>query len=1248
MKKKKGKKPLHYDSRNDFYEDSSELVYVRKTKSKYTPYQSDRNNEGEQWTRYGDQDEELIYAEGPYYEESQRKKRRRRRKKNQNYHPRGGNQKPRRKKSEELIYKPKSSQNAHQKRSAQNPSGKQRSVIDEYDNYGKKYRKKTNQDYKNKYEFLEYNRGRLKNRRKAKERESSQKYRRAMKDVTQHDHLVDCMICMESMSKKNSKIWTCQKCCMSVHLKCMLQWAQRVSKTFQVGPQGRNNLRLETEGGIITEGLVNCPHCNYIFENSNIRYTCFCGKKKDPEPDPYLPLHSCGNKCGRFLSDNCQHVCQEMCHSQKCKPCEEIVKIECYCGKTVKSVPCLQQNKGGAFKACDKVCGKLLNCGKHKCERICHEGDCGQCPRTEVVECHCGLEEKEVECGQEFSCEAICNEKLACGNHTCTLKCHKGKCMECPFLVKENEKCQCGKMPVERLLGSSRADCTQPKPGCGQICGEILDCGHKCTKICMEVHVGSNQGSTCKHSCGVQITQKCQCGEEEFEVECSDLGKPIRCQTRCLRDMSCKQHKCQVICCKDRKKKRGHKCRKTCGKLNSCGKHNCIKSCHQGPCGACDVLESRPKSCACGKTFIPPPVLCSEPPPVCAERCNKDLECGHRCYYDCHFGECLPCEEVVEKVCECGGETRKVKCSSRLNCGKKCQLELECGHRCGIKCHKKEKCREKHDKIRKEKMSKGGSIKQKQARVLVKALIKNFEYSESVMEEVERAERELQEKEEEPEEEQEQEEGHEKKLEEQEEGQKPIEKAEEQKCEEEISEGMVDETEDTEKKAEKANLEDDESKTAKVVKISGEDQKNLQEEKGLVSALKSSIWMQLYLETKCDDKDKQAQQFLEKMDELCSPIACKNKCNKIKPCGHACELPCHLPLQCPPKLICTFKKKKTCECGERVKYIPCSSDRSDKVLACERRCLNLKRFKSLYDKTEKDVKTFYPVYLIRIAKKFPKYLKKLEKNLENFFINPDEELLKFNIPKKAKSKVSLVRFLAAKYYKLDLSYSSSTKTVSFQIFRTPEFSLPLTRLSDYIKKVDKGQIKLGENNFLVNIRFHNVQIHDKTKDLESILAQFDGRFHIERYQFYMVLCLWNKGDLAKVKKTLERSGGVFSMFEVEERDVSDQEEVNEVEEKLVTPTSQKKARHADESGSLSKQVSDSSGTVQKVQLASSRIDKKNFGKKRNFKNSKKKSDDLKWKQDFSDDSSPEISQRERKRRKKKNFAFASNMFERLG
>ena len=120
----------------------------------------------------------------------------------------------------------------------------------------------------------------------------------------------------------------------------------------------------------------------------------------------------------------------------------------------------------------------------------------------------------------------------------------------------------------------------------------------------------------------------------------------------------------------------------------SCGKHPCPRPCHKGPCGECKIMVNKKISCACGAVSVGPPVKCGTAVPYCDKVCGKTLPCGHKCYYKCHFGECPPCQEIIDKPCECGKTIIKgAICSVSYKCTKICNKLLPCGHRCKELCH---------------------------------------------------------------------------------------------------------------------------------------------------------------------------------------------------------------------------------------------------------------------------------------------------------------------------------------------------------------------------------------------------------------------------------------------------------------------------------------------------------------------------------------------------------------------------------
>jgi hypothetical protein len=514
-----------------------------------------------------------------------------------------------------------------------------------------------------------------------------------------------------------------------------------------------------------------------------------------------------------------------------------------------------------------------------------------------------------------------------------------------------------------------------------------------------------------------------------------------------------------------------------------------------------------------------------------------------------------------------------------------------------MKCHEKGKCQDLHKREKTEKMEGTGDIGKNYIKNMVTALDKNFEIAKKLEERV-------------------------------------------------MSEVRAQEEEEKQRK-------EDEKKEENEVdaKEKGENPKpDFSEDLELIKDLKNSGWNKILNKFHLN-KQKKIVDIIKSFGQKVSEGCCSNQCGKQKKCGHVCQLTCHLPLACPPTLLCNFKKKKQCACGERIKYIACYLDRQSKVLACEDKCLNLKRFKTLYAKTNKEIKTFYPIYVVRFGKKYPKYLKKLESSFENFFIHPQKESLKFTIPKSAVEKQTLVKILGAKYYKMDLSYSKYKKKIYIQVFRSNDITLPETRLSEYIRRIDNGEVKLGEDNFSINIKFNNIQVYNQTSEVEEILNEFFGKFHVERYPHHMVLCLWDKEDLPKVTKTLRKSGGVFSQFFVEEKEVEEVVEITEVQEELVplgVQTNQESTTSTQVAQTpLLQSASQEKDPLPKKPLNRGLLPKKTFGKKRVFTNSKKDETDSQFYRNKSPESSPEMSIKERKRQKK-GIKFSKNIFDALG
>lgn len=139
-----------------------------------------------------------------------------------------------------------------------------------------------------------------------------------------------------------------------------------------------------------------CPGCQTTHDIVPHKYTCFCGKRINPElnrGDGNKPIHlrqlphSCGEICGRpllqssnfwkqeSLNSECKHKCLVSCHPGPCQPCDALVTRSCNCGKNKFQVKCSSTK----IPICNIVCEKKLNCQLHTCTTICHSGECKLC-----------------------------------------------------------------------------------------------------------------------------------------------------------------------------------------------------------------------------------------------------------------------------------------------------------------------------------------------------------------------------------------------------------------------------------------------------------------------------------------------------------------------------------------------------------------------------------------------------------------------------------------------------------------------------------------------------------------------------------------------------------------------------------------------------------------------------------------------------------------------------------------------------
>ena len=66
-----------------------------------------------------------------------------------------------------------------------------------------------------------------------------------------------------------------------------------------------------------------------------------------------------------------------------CPPCAAMGPlIHCFCGGNARRSRCGVESCG---YSCGGVCHKVLNCGVHNCEDVCHDGKCRPCEEVNVL-----------------------------------------------------------------------------------------------------------------------------------------------------------------------------------------------------------------------------------------------------------------------------------------------------------------------------------------------------------------------------------------------------------------------------------------------------------------------------------------------------------------------------------------------------------------------------------------------------------------------------------------------------------------------------------------------------------------------------------------------------------------------------------------------------------------------------------------------------------------------------------------------
>ncbi|KAG2352299.1 hypothetical protein BDR07DRAFT_884739 [Suillus spraguei] len=228
----------------------------------------------------------------------------------------------------------------------------------------------------------------------------------------------------------------------------------------------------------------------------------------------------------------------------------------------------------GGLHECDLPCGKMLNCGNHRCERKDHRGACAVCLQSIYEDSYMSVwsdgfgasnsmrYDNDLQLSVRKASTSVWPFAVSLMHAMRVLlslgadpsqPMETSPCPPCPFLT--SKQCACGKKMVDNVR------CAQERVSCGTVCGKSLACGfHHCERPCHTDDCGmctavcgksrkswlastAPMHSTCHapaacpetEACLALVTLTCPCGLLRSSISCSQTNSAaqLKCTGEC-------------------------------------------------------------------------------------------------------------------------------------------------------------------------------------------------------------------------------------------------------------------------------------------------------------------------------------------------------------------------------------------------------------------------------------------------------------------------------------------------------------------------------------------------------------------------------------------------------------------------------------------------------------------------------------------------------------------------------------------